>query len=280
MISFKLSAHFHHYLNALRGENKRIGFIPTMGALHQGHLSLIQASKTENDITVCSIFVNPTQFNNADDLKNYPRTIEKDLELLTSVGCDVVFIPDVKEVYADKADYAFDLGVADKVMEATHRPGHFNGVINVVKRLFDLVQPNKAYFGQKDFQQCLVIKKMVDHYAMPVELVFCATTRETDGLAMSSRNMRLSTEERQIAPYIYKVLQGAKTQFADTSPYELKNWVSHELLKQPMLELEYFDVCDAATLSPLQSWDDAQNIVACIAVHLGPVRLIDNILLK
>lgn len=265
----------------MRTLGKRIGFVPTMGALHQGHISLIQASALKCDVTVCSIFVNPAQFNNAEDLKHYPRTLSKDLELLAGFKNLLVYAPDeVSDVYKTDEDFAIDLGNIGLVMEAAYRPGHFNGVMNVVKRFFDLVTPDITFFGQKDFQQCLVVKMLIRHYGLPIQLEFCPITREQDGLAMSSRNEQLSSAERAIAPAIFKALLHAKEQVPVLSPHEIRKQVLNELQTYPDLLPEYFEIAETEYLHPVESWDDALNIVACITVRLGKVRLIDNIILK
>lgn len=280
MISFKLKSHLTDWLGSQKKLSKKIGFVPTMGALHQGHISLVQESQKENDLTVCSIFVNPTQFNQAEDLKNYPRTLEKDFELLLKAGCDAVFIPEVAEVYSDSLDYAFPLGSVAELMEGKHRPGHFSGVLNVLKRLFDIVQPQRSYFGQKDFQQCLVVKKLLAHYGWPIDLRICPIVREADGLAMSSRNQLLDSNARAQAPFIYQTLSALPVKMSSGSPAELEQWAQSRFAEHPAFELEYFEIANADTLERIGSWHDAENIVACVAARLGKVRLIDNVLLK
>ncbi|MBX7204242.1 MAG: pantoate--beta-alanine ligase [Bacteroidia bacterium] len=281
MIFYKLSDDLREEIKHLRASGKRIGFVPTMGALHQGHISLIQASALACDVTVCSIFVNPSQFNNAEDLKHYPRTLANDLELLAGFKNILVYAPDeVNDVYKTDENFAVELGNIGLVMEAAFRPGHFNGVMNVVKRLFDIVTPDMAFFGQKDFQQCLVIKKLINHYLLPVELKICPIAREEDGLAMSSRNVRLSPAERAIAPAIFKALMHAKEQVNLLTPDEVKNRILNELKSYRQLVPEYVEISETENLLPVESWNDARNIVACITVKLGAVRLIDNIILK
>lgn len=281
MIFYKLSEDLREEIRHLRASGKRIGFVPTMGALHRGHISLIQASAALCDVTICSIFVNPSQFNNAEDLKHYPRTLVNDLELLAAFKNILVYAPDeVSDVYKTDEDFAVELGNIGLVMEAAFRPGHFNGVMNVVKRLFDIVTPDVAFFGQKDFQQCLVIKKLIRHYRLPVQLEICPIAREEDGLAMSSRNVRLSPAERAIAPAIFKVLTRAKEQVNRLTPAEVKKQVLNELKSHPELVPEYIEISETENLLPVESWNDARNIVACITVKLGAVRLIDNIILK
>jgi pantoate--beta-alanine ligase len=268
-------------LNLLRSEGKTIGFVPTMGALHPGHIALVTKAKADNEVVVASIFVNPTQFNNPKDLVHYPRTIEKDTEMLTQAGCDFLFFPVVDEMYpggTTEAVLPINLNGLDTVMEGAHRPGHFAGVIQIVKKLFDSVGPCKAYFGEKDFQQLAVIRKMVKEWKMPVEIIPCPIIRESDGLAMSSRNMRLTAEERKVAPLISKTLFKAKEFFQDHSIDETTELVTALINSEPLMKLEYFEIADITTLQPATA-DQKKNVVACIAVHLGAVRLIDNIIL-
>jgi pantoate--beta-alanine ligase len=268
-------------LDSLRSQGKSVGFVPTMGALHDGHIALVEKAKADNDIVVTSIFVNPTQFNNKSDLVHYPRTIEKDRRMLEEAGCDFLFLPEVIEMYPDGENEAVPpiaLDGLDTVMEGAHRPGHFAGVIQVVKKLFDAVGPCKAYFGEKDFQQLAVIRKMVKEWKMPVEVIGCPIVREADGLAMSSRNMRLTEEERKIAPLISQALFKAKEFWNDHSIDETKELVTAIITSEPEPKLEYFEIADATTLKPAAA-DQKKNVVACIAVHLGAVRLIDNIVL-
>jgi len=267
----------HSYLNSLRDENKSIGFVPTMGALHQGHLELLSRSKKENEASVCSIFVNPIQFNNPEDLKKYPRTIESDIEKLKSVYCDVLFVPDVQEMYPEDNKKQYDFGLLEKVMEGKFRPGHFNGVAVVVKLLFDIIEPNRAYFGEKDFQQLAIINAMVKQENLKIEIVPCAIVREKDGLAMSSRNVRLTSKEREIAPIIYKTLDSVKNKKNKQSIQELSDWAKSELNMIPGMEVEYFEIVNTENLQAIKSFDDSQHSVACVATYLGDVRLIDNI---
>lgn len=268
-------------LNALRSQGKSIGFVPTMGALHPGHIALVTKAKADNEVVAASIFVNPTQFNNQKDLVHYPRTLEKDTEMLENAGCDFLFFPSVDEMYPNGVKEpvpSIDLDGLDEVMEGAHRPGHFAGVIQVVKKLFDAVGPCKAYFGEKDFQQLAVIRRMVKEWKMPVEIVPCPIVREADGLAMSSRNMRLTEEERKIAPVISRALFKAKESWSSNSIEETKAVVTAMINSEPKLQLEYFEIADATTLKPAAA-GQKQNVVGCIAVHLGAVRLIDNIVL-
>lgn len=266
----------------LKFKNKTIGFVPTMGALHDGHLSLVMKSKQENDITIVSIFVNPIQFNNPDDLKKYPRTIDADFKLLRDVECDVVFVPEVEDMYPEGQNNteSYDFGALESVMEGAHRPGHFNGVAIVVKRLFDLVPANKAYFGLKDFQQLAIVQQLVSQLKIPITIVPCDIVREKDGLAMSSRNVRLTQEQRKQSVSISKALFMAKEQVAAKTIEEVKKVVVDIINDVPLLKIEYFDIVDAVSLQPVNSWDNTKSIVGCIAVNVGDVRLIDNIILK
>ena len=255
-----------------------IGFVPTMGALHKGHLSLIKQAKKENDIVVVSIFVNPTQFNKEEDLINYPKTIDTDLSLLKSIYCDIVFTPTAEEIYSNKIkSQTFNFDGLEHQMEGKFRDGHFDGVGTIVKRLFEIVTPHKAYFGEKDFQQLQIIKKMVQKNQIPVKVIGCDIFREKDGLAMSSRNARLTKEHREIAPFIYKTLTKAKKEFGTKNALEVVNLVENELKKQPLLELEYFEIADEETLQPIKNKDQKQKYRAFIAVFAGKIRLIDNI---
>lgn len=256
---------------------RSIGFVPTMGALHEGHLALMRQAKKENDLLVVSIFVNPVQFNNADDLKKYPRTPEADTKKLGSVHCDVLFAPDVKEMYPEEVTVQYDFGGLDKVMEGAFRPGHFNGVAVVVKKLFDIIRPDRAYFGEKDFQQLTLIKKLTAEEKIPVEIVPYPIVREPDGLAMSSRNRLLSSEERKIAPFIYKTLQEAKLRRNHICANPLRQMIINIFESNEQFRLEYFDIVNDETLQPISVWNDKIGTVACVAVWLGNVRLIDNI---
>lgn len=265
-----------------------------MGALHKGHISLIDKAKADCDVVVASIFVNPTQFNDLSDLKNYPRTFEADCQMLESAGCDVLFAPEVAEMYSQEElerkrqriedkewtkGKTVDFGLLEKVMEGAHRPGHFNGVAQVVSKLFRIVEPDKAYFGQKDFQQLAIIKSMVKQLAMPIEIIACPIMRETNGLAMSSRNERLSPEQRKIASLVSKTLFEIKELKTSRTVDELKNIAIQHIGTEPQFELEYFEIADTTTLQPIHSFNPNQHPAAFIAVKLGPVRLIDNIVL-
>jgi len=257
-----------------------IGFVPTMGALHQGHTSLVKKAKSENNFCVASIFVNPTQFNNPEDLKKYPRTLETDLSMLEAAGCDVVFIPSVDAMYPEKDTRVFDFNKLDSVMEGQFRPGHFNGVGQIVSKLFDIVQPHKAYFGQKDFQQLAIIKYLAKHF-MPelnIEIIACPIIREADGLAMSSRNLLLTPEHRKLAPVISQTLFKAVEIAKQYSVVDLKQWVIDQINQNELLKVEYFEIVDDTQLVPITNWDENNIKVGCIAVFAGNVRLIDNVI--
>ena len=259
------------------GNGKTIGFVPTMGALHEGHLVLIRRAVAENDFVVVSIFVNPIQFNNPDDLAKYPRTLETDLKMLESTGCHLVFAPSAEEMYPEPDRSEFDFGKLDKVMEGKFRPGHFNGVAIVVKKLFEIVSPHKAYFGEKDFQQLAIIKNMVSQLNLPVHIVPCPIVREPDGLAMSSRNTRLSPKERSEALIIFKALSGISENYSWFIPDGVKQLVRGEIKESPLFRVEYVDVVDTETLQPFEDWNDVEHAVVCVAAFIGSVRLIDNI---
>jgi pantoate--beta-alanine ligase len=259
------------------GNGKTIGFVPTMGALHEGHLVLIRRAVAENDFVVVSIFVNPIQFNNPDDLAKYPRTLETDLKMLESTGCHLVFAPSAEEMYPEPDRSEFDFGKLDKVMEGKFRPGHFNGVAIVVKKLFEIVSPHKAYFGEKDFQQLAIIKNMVSQLNLPVHIVPCPIVREPDGLAMSSRNTRLSPKERSEALIIFKALSGISENYSWFIPDGVKQLVRGEIQESPLFRVEYVDVVDTETLQPFEDWNDVEHAVVCVAAFIGSVRLIDNI---
>lgn len=267
----------HDVLDHPRVAKQSIGFVPTMGALHEGHLSLVKQCKGQNDVTVVSIFVNPTQFNDKNDLKNYPRMPERDTAMLREAGCDVVFMPGEQEMYPEPDTRQFDFGALARVMEGVHRPGHFNGVAQVVTRLFDMVKPHRAYFGQKDFQQLAVIRKVVKDLQLPVEIVACAIVREADGLAMSSRNMLLSPDQRTHAVLISRTLFRARDIAGARSVEEVKDFVTKTLNADPFLDTEYFEICNDTTLQPVLSWNDAGGKTGCVAVRVGKIRLIDNV---
>jgi len=281
MIVFKEVGELTYELDNRRSKGLSVGFVPTMGALHQGHLSLIEKAGTENDLVVMSIFVNPTQFNNSDDLKKYPRDLNKDLELLKNTSCSIVFAPEEKDIYPD--DFSkksnFDFGSLTKVMEGKFRPSHFDGVAAVVKRLFEIVKPSKAYFGQKDIQQFLVINHLNNNYLsnLRVELVKCPIIREFDGLAMSSRNLLLDSSSRKSAALISETLFEAKSIYKNLNVDELKSWVTETINKDPNLRVEYFELANDPDLEEIKVWDGNKKIIACIAVFAGNIRLIDNI---
>lgn len=265
-----------------RKENRTVGLVPTMGALHDGHASLVRKSVTDNDITVVSVFVNPTQFNDPKDLKTYPRTIEKDCKLLESVGVDYVFAPSVDEMYPTPDTRHFEYPPVSTVMEGAHRPGHFNGVCQVVSRLFYIVRPDKAYFGEKDWQQIAVIKAMVKALSIDVRIVECPIIRDNDGLARSSRNALLSTEERKIAPQIFKALKESVEYSKNHSVKETHDLTVDKINNVDGLDVEYFEIVDGNTLQPVSDWSESEYIVGCITVYCGarPVRLIDHIKYK
>ena len=265
-----------HALQHFRNKRISIGFVPTMGALHPGHISLVERCRKENGITIVSVFVNPTQFNDKNDLNNYPRTLDDDLYKLSSVGCDFVFAPSVEEMYPEDDTRVFDLGMLDKTMEGAHRPGHFNGVAQVVSKLFDMVQPSKAYFGEKDFQQLAIIRHMVAAMNYPVKIIGCPIVREADGLAMSSRNMRLTPDQRISAPAIARALFASREKIGTMPLNELKMWVITQIDGTPGLQTEYFEIVDRDTLQPAEQYVENQ-LQGCIAVHTGMIRLIDNI---
>lgn len=258
-------------------QGKSIGFVPTMGALHPGHISLLELSKAQTDCSVVSIFVNPTQFNNPEDFDKYPITIEADTEKLMKGGCDILFLPSVKEMYPAPDTRVFDFDGIDRVMEGEFRPGHFNGVAQIVSKLFDAVQPDKAFFGQKDFQQLAIIKKMVAKLNYPVKIIACPIVRETDGLAMSSRNVRLSSQERKKALLLSQCLFKIRDFRKSKSVQELSSWVEDQFKNDPVYRFEYFRIVDDTTLQATANWYVPGSKVACLAVHVGQVRLIDNV---
>ncbi|MBN1115649.1 MAG: pantoate--beta-alanine ligase [Bacteroidales bacterium] len=266
-------------LNRYNQKNLRIGFVPTMGALHEGHLSLVKQSVSENFVTVVSVFVNPTQFNDKKDLERYPRDLEKDCKLLKPVGCNLVFAPSVDEMYPEPDTRRFDFGELETVMEGAHRPGHFNGVGQIVSKLFDIVQPNRAYFGLKDFQQLAIIRKLVKDYHYPVEIVPCAIVRESDGLAMSSRNMLLTEEHRNAAPFIYHTLNKLQ-ELTINSTTAAKEFIRKQFAENKFLDLEYFEIVDDENLQPVDFIEKNRTYSACIAVFAGKIRLIDNVQLN
>ncbi len=260
-----------------RASGRSVGLVPTMGALHQGHVSLVNCCKEGNDVTVASIFVNPDQFNNPDDLKKYPRTLEEDLRMLEEAGCTIAFAPEVSTIYPEPDRRVFDFGLLDRVMEGRFRPGHFNGVARVVSRLFEIIKPDRAYFGEKDFQQLAVIRKMTRMLELPVEIIACPTVREADGLAMSSRNRLLGPGQRKNASLINQTLRQAARK-KEAKAGEIRQWVTDAINENPCLGLEYFEIVDARSLQPVR--DDefvTDGMIGCIAIYAGDVRLIDNV---
>ncbi len=271
------------YIGIKKAENITFGFVPTMGALHMGHMSLVNKGLVDNDLVVVSIFVNPTQFNNKEDLKKYPRTLDKDIEILKEVSLDkiIVYAPEVKDIYEDdiRAEH-FNFGGIENEMEGAFRPGHFDGVGTIVKRFLEIVKPNMAYFGEKDFQQLQIIRKLTELYGIPVKIVGCPIHRAEDGLAMSSRNQRLKPEYRKAAPFIYETLKAAKIKFGTKSANQISEWVDKQFEKHPLLELEYFLIADVDTLKPLKRKSKQKTYRAFIAVYADDIRLIDNIALN
>ena len=267
-------------LNAQRLAGKKIGFVPTMGALHEGHASLVKLAVAENDVVVVSDFVNPTQFNDQNDLLKYPRTLEADCELLEKVGAHYVFAPSVEEIYPEPDTRQFSYAPLDTVMEGKFRPGHFNGVCQVVSKLFMMVEPHFAYFGEKDFQQLAIIREMVKQMNFPIRIVGCPIVRESDGLALSSRNARLSDAQRVQALNISKTLFASKEYAATHTVEETQAFVEQSIADSEGLELEYFEIVDGLTLQKIAGWDETDYAVGCITVFCGEVRLIDNIKFK
>lgn len=273
------------FVNNCKFSKKTIGFVPTMGALHEGHLTLIRQSKQENDITICSIFVNPIQFNNAIDLKHYPVKYEEDKKNLESEGCDILFLPSVEEMYPtgvnDNNIIGFNFGEIEKQLEGAFRPGHFNGVGIVVSKLFHMVNPDKAYFGLKDLQQFLIIRKMTNDLSFNIDVIGVPTVREKDGLAMSSRNLRLAKDERVIAPFIYEVISEMKNKLSHSqSPKEVLDWGIYSFQENPSFHLEYLEIVDTNNLKPVDDYIKPASYAIVIAAHLGKVRLIDNLLIE
>lgn len=264
-------------LDAARTQGKTIGLVPTMGALHEGHLSLVARARKECNVVVVSVFVNPTQFNDLNDLRTYPRTEEADCELLKAAGVDFAFVPSVEEMYPQPDTRVFDLGPVAEVMEGAMRPGHFNGVAQIVSKLFAIVQPNRAYFGEKDFQQIAVIRRMVELEGFDIEIVPCPIKRHTDGLAMSSRNVRLTPEQRAVAPAIHRVLSDSVNYAKSHTPAETIDMVVGEINSQPFMKVEYYQIVDGKTMQPISAWADTDEPVGCVTVFCGDVRLIDNI---
>lgn len=283
MILFKKAAEIRHWLDNQARKEKKIGFVPTMGALHPGHISLIESSRAQNEVTVSSIFVNPTQFNDPKDFEKYPITLEKDIEMLETAGCDVLFLPSVQEMYPQgiKNRMQYELGFLETVFDGQYRPGHFQGVCTVVHRLLEIVLPHNLYLGQKDYQQCMVIKKLTELIGMSeqIKINICTTLREKDGLAMSSRNMRLNTEERKIAPAIYQSMIMLKENLQAANLTKIKE-NGKSFLAQAGFKVDYFEIADARNLETVDEYDGKQKLVCLVAAFLNEVRLIDNMLLN
>lgn len=280
MILFKKTEDIRQFIAEERGSVNASGFVPTMGALHQGHISLITKAKEENGLVICSIFVNPTQFNNSKDFEKYPSTIEKDIDMLEKAGCDIIFLPSVTEIYPNgiSNQQHYELGYLETLLEGKFRPGHFQGVCQVVDRLLKIVQPQNLYIGQKDYQQCMVIKRLVEITGAKTELIICPTLRETGGLAMSSRNLRLTAEERQQAVKIFETLSFIKKEIRNGYLEDLKQRASDYLSAEGFV-VDYVEIADADTLQLVENWKGKTTLVALAAAFLNEVRLIDNILL-
>ncbi len=280
MLLIKKASVLNNYLEEEVKKGKTTGFVPTMGALHEGHLALIKTSKSENDICICSIFVNPTQFNDPADFKKYPVTIEQDIKMLEEAGCDLFFLPQVSEIYPAGTDFSrhYELGYLETILEGKYRPGHFQGVCMVVHRLLDIVAPQQLYLGQKDYQQCMVIEKLITliHQAEKIKINICPTLREPDGLAMSSRNRRLNEAQREKAPAIFQALQQIKNKVGSKPPEVLKEEAVTELIHKGF-SVDYIEIADASTLSPVSEWQTNQQLVLLAAAFLDDIRLIDNI---
>lgn len=281
MYIFKRIKDLQNFLAGRRSQARPIGFVPTMGALHAGHLSLLDSCRQDDALSVCSIFVNPTQFNDPNDYASYPITLESDIHLLETNGCEVLFLPEKEEIYPASGlpKLHLDLGGLDQPMEGAFRPGHFEGVVQVVNRLLDIVCPDMLYMGQKDFQQWSVIHKMLEQVHRHVQLKMCPVFREKDGLAMSSRNRRLTSSNRELAPLIFKTMLEAAGKAPEQTFSTIRSWAEKQLYF-PAFKLEYFDFVDAFTLQPLEEWDESDTIVLCVAVWLGDVRLIDTLFVK
>ncbi|HET6993546.1 MAG TPA: pantoate--beta-alanine ligase [Chitinophagaceae bacterium] len=281
MVLLKKKDDIRRYLDRKKQQGVRVGFVPTMGALHQGHISLVESSRKDNSITVCSIFVNPAQFNDPKDFEKYPVTIDRDINMLEAAGCDVLFLPALEEIYPDgtKTGEKFELGYLETILEGKYRPGHFQGVCMVMQRLLEIVMPGSLYLGQKDYQQCMVIKKLINDNFERIVTVVCPIIREPDGLAMSSRNMRLNEEERKKAPAIYSALQSLQQNLQKEDLQSLKSETTTRLTKLGF-KVDYIEIADASTLLPVTEWNGSQKLVALAAAFLNEVRLIDNLLLK
>ena len=283
MILFKKATDLRKWVDAQSKKGNSIAFVPTMGALHAGHISLIDAASKENQVTISSIFVNPTQFNDLKDFEKYPITIEKDIEMLEAAGCNVLFLPSVKEMYPEgiKPEMQYELGYIETILEGKFRPGHFQGVCMVVHRLLDIVQPDNLYLGQKDYQQCMVISKLVEliNQQDTIKVNICPTLREKDGLAMSSRNMRLNEDERKLAAIIYRCLSYIKEHTGKQSVNDIKKQ-TQSMLEEAGLRVDYVEIAEAKHLSPITTWNEKEKAVALIAAFMKDVRLIDNMLLN
>ena len=277
MITINSVSELRETVSKFRNEGKTIGLVPTMGALHEGHLSLVNRCRKENDVVVVSVFVNPTQFNNKEDLRTYPRTEEADRALLESAGCDIAFMPTVEEIYPEPDTRVFALGRVAEVMEGAMRPGHFNGVAQIVSKLFMFVEPDRAYFGEKDFQQIAVIRSMVKSEGFKLEIVPCPIVREADGLAKSSRNVRLTPEMRKVAPNIARILNESKEYAKSHTVGETEKYVVDAINSYDGMEIEYYQIVDGISLEHLTSWDETGYAVGCVTVYCGDARLIDNI---
>lgn len=267
------------YIADLKSAGTTIGFVPTMGALHAGHIALVNRATADNSIVAVSIFVNPIQFNNTEDLAKYPRPIEDDIRKLEEVACDLLFCPEADEMYPEPVVDKYNFGMLDKVMEGKFRPGHFNGVAVVVRKLFEIISPDRAYFGMKDFQQLRIIQTMTYTLKLPVEIIPCPTIREKDGLAMSSRNIRLGKKERAIAPAIFQILTLIKENVGKMTVTEAEQWGIAKLNKYDEMNVEYLSVVDSETLMPVSDWNGAKSVIVCAAVNVGNIRLIDNMLI-
>lgn len=280
MLIFKEKEALSDYLNSIRTSQQNVGFVPTMGALHEGHLSLIKTCNAKNDITVCSIFVNPTQFNDPNDLKNYPRPIEKDVQLLTNMGCDVLFLPEVQEMYPENTETEiYDLEPIESILEGKFRKGHFQGVAQIVDKLLQIIEPDTLYLGQKDFQQCMIISKLIKLKNYNTQLYITPTQREEDGLAMSSRNMRLTPTQRQLAPLLYQCLVSIQSK-RNLHPFSRVQKECFDLLTKKGFQPEYIEIADCETLQILEDYEPHRKMVALIAAKIGDIRLIDNLILE
>lgn len=277
MIIFNKTNEIAEYLQNLRNSGKTTGFVPTMGALHQGHLSLIKQAQQGNNVVICSIFVNPTQFTDPSDLEKYPRPLAEDIKKLEAAGCDILFNPEVNEIYAGNEQWHLNIGELEHLLEGKFRPGHYQGVTQVVYKLFDIVKPDRAYFGQKDYQQVLVIRKMVELLHLPVQLVMCPIERETDGLAMSSRNIHLTADDRQHALVLSRTLNWVKENFDKNNIQQLQEDAAKQIGAEPGVQLEYFEIADGENLHPANQ--NPASFVALVAARVGNTRLIDNMIM-